>query len=92
MNNINQVIEEVKRDIEQEVYPYYLVPNVNTLLSGLEEAQREIEFWQREVEGIRIDKAVLKEALEWIVECGTDYQSINKARTALSFLSEEESQ
>jgi len=28
----------------------------------------------------------LRAALEWIVECGTDYQSINKARNALHFI------
>lgn len=29
----------------------------------------------------KLNQAV--EALEWIVECGTDYQSMNKARNAL---------
>lgn len=36
------------------------------------------------------EHAAMKEALEWIDECGTDYQSIKKAHSVLSTLSPKE--
>lgn len=47
--------------------------------------------YMEERDQLRTEHTTMKEALEWIVECGTDYQSINKARSVLSTLTKEES-
>lgn len=48
------------------------------------------EMAQRESEHLRKQQQKLIEALEWIRDAGTDYQSINKAREALKVIEHEQ--
>ncbi|MUT66046.1 hypothetical protein [Paenibacillus sp. NEAU-GSW1] len=78
----------------------HLIANAPTWLQWaveeLEKAQTLAEdYSDRYLDAIRTlnetrdEHKAMKEALEWIEECGVDYQSNNKARSVLSSLKEE---
>ena len=61
--------------------------------SGAFDADATYDEWRQlaadsiaEIQRLRAELNQALEALEWIVECSTDYQSISKARNALHFI------
>lgn len=73
--------EERLREYEHYLEVYKTMGVVEKMRSGDETIARTAEVV---IPLLIAEVRMLREALEWVRDCGTDYQSINKARAALN--------